>query len=285
MVYFYPIFYYHINAGNSHQLQIEGFDIKDLKTRYGSWALVAGASEGLGAAYAEALAKHGFNLILIARREHKLLELAGSLGKKYKIEVQSHALDLAKISDIIDILEKDALDIGLLVYNAAYAPIAPFSKVSKEQLDMVTDVNVKGPLLLSKYVSKNMIEQQRGAIILMSSLAGTQGSPKLVAYSASKAFNAILAEGLWGELRSQGIDVLASVAGAIRTPGYAAAQKKSAPGTLDADTVVTKTLNALGKRPLVVPGLTNKIARFLMGRLLPRTWAISMMKKNTESLE
>ena len=231
------------------------------------------------------MAKHGFNLILIARREFKLLELAGSLNGKYGIEIRTHAHDLADIASVINVLEKDALEIGLLVYNAAFAPIGPFGQISHEKLETVTDINVKGPLLLSKYVSKGMIERQRGAMILMSSLAGTQGSPKLVAYSASKAFNAILAEGLWGELRSQGIDVLASVAGAIRTPGYAAAQQKSAPGTLDADTVVTKTLNALGKRPVVVPGLTNKIARLLMGRLLPRTWAISMMKKNTESLQ
>ena len=172
----------------------------------------------------------------------------------------------------------------MLVYNAAYAPIGSFSQIDPEKLEMVADVNVKGPLLLSKYISAQMIKRQRGAIVLMSSLAGTQGSPKLTAYAASKAFNAILAEGLWGELRSQDIDVLASVAGAIRTPGYEAAQGKSAPGTLDANMVVKRTLKALGKRPVTVPGLTNKIARFLMGRLLPRTWAIAMMKKNTESL-
>lgn len=239
----------------------------------------------MGAAYAEALAKHGFNLILIARREHKLSELARSLSKTYLIETRTHALDLADIASVIDVLKKDALDIGLLVYNAAYAPIGPFGQISHEKLETVTGINVKGPLLLSKYVSKGMIERQRGAMILMSSLAGTQGSPKLAAYAASKAFNAILAEGLWGELHPQGIDVLACMAGAIKTPGYAAAQQKSAPGTLDAASVVRKTLKALGKRPVTVPGLTNKIARCIMGRLLPRTWAISMMKKNTESLQ
>ena len=87
-----------------------------------------------------------------------------------------------------------------------------------------------------------------------------EGSPKLTAYAASKAFNAILAEGLWGELRSQGIDVLASVflllAGAIRTPGYTLAQQKSAPGTLDAAIVVKKTFKVLGKRPVTVPGFS-----------------------------
>lgn len=238
----------------------------------------------MGAAYAEKLAACGFDLILIARREEKLLDLQQDIIKKHGIKVLAYALDLSSIDDVIDKLKDKGHQIDLLVYNAAFAPIGDFKDTSAEKLDMVVNVNIKAPLLLSKFVSKGMIERQKGGIILMSSLAGTQGSPKLVAYAASKAFNAILAEGLWGELRSQGIDVLASVAGAIRTPGYAAAQQKSAPGTLDADQVVNKTLKALGKRPATVPGFTNKVARLLMGRLLPIKWAIAMMKKNTESL-
>ena len=100
-----------------------------------------------------------------------------------------------------------------------------------------------------------------------------------------KAFNAILAEGLWSELKEHNIDVLASIAGAIVTPGYQQAQNaKKAPGTLAPDHVAEKTLKALGKKPTVIPGLTNKLACFFMGRLIPRKWAISIMKKNTKSL-
>lgn len=246
--------------------------------------MVAGASEGLGEAYAEALAKRGLDLILIARREEKLRELSGKLTQKYDINISSYAHDLADVKNLIDILKRSDHPISLLVYNAAFAPIGNFQDISAEKLETVVHVNITAPLLLSKFVSSGMIKRKRGGIILMSSLAGTQGSPKLAAYAASKAFNAILAEGLWGELRSQGVDVLASVAGAIRTPGYTAAQQKSAPGTLNAKTVAERTLKALGKKPVFVPGFTNKIARFLMGRLLPRKWAVSMMKKNTESL-
>ena len=84
----------------------------------------------------------------------------------------------------------------------------------------------------------------------MSSLAGNQGSPKIATYAASKAFNIILAEGLWHELKRHGSMLLASCAGAISTPGYKNAQNaKEAPGTLDAATVAEKTLNALGKGP------------------------------------
>ena len=119
----------------------------------------------------------------------------------------------------------------------------------------------------------------------MSSLAGTQGSPKIASYAASKAFNTTLAEGIWHELKKHRIDVLASCAGAIRTPGYNNARNaKDAPGTLNADQVVAETLNALDKGPTIIPGFTNKLAHFFMGRLFPRKLAISIMDKNTKNL-
>ena len=119
----------------------------------------------------------------------------------------------------------------------------------------------------------------------MSSLAGNQGSPKIATYAASKAFNIILAEGLWNELKRHNIDVLVCCAGAITTPGYVNAKTtKEAPGTLDAANVAKKTLKRLGKGPTTVPGRINKIARFLMGRLFPRKFAISIMDKNTQNL-
>ena len=119
----------------------------------------------------------------------------------------------------------------------------------------------------------------------MSSLAGVQGSPRLAAYSATKAFNAILAEALWKELRPHGIDVVGCCAGAILTPGYRQAGKnKTAPGTLPAEKVAEQALRALGRGPIVVPGGLNKFVRFLMMRLLPRKMAINIMAQNTGGL-
>jgi short-subunit dehydrogenase len=253
-------------------------------TKYGPYALVAGASEGLGAAYAEALAKRGLNLVLLARRKGKLEDLAKKLREQYSIEVVCHPVDLADWEAAKKVISGLDLPIGLLVYNAAYCPIGSFENVTEEQLAKVSAVNVKAPLILSKFLSAKMIQNHKGGIVLMSSLAGTQGSPNLTAYAASKSFNAILAEGLWKELKVHGIDVIASVAGAILTPGYEKAQQAKAPGTLRADQVAEKTLNALGKKPIIVPGAVNKIARFLMGRLLSRKLAITLMSKNTGSL-
>ena len=259
--------------------------MRDFSTQYGPWALVAGASKGLGAAFSEALAKRGLNLVLIARQRSKLEALAGALQQNYPIEVRSFSIDLSDPEETRRFLSQLDVEPGLLVYNAAYSPIGYFKDISEEDLQKIVAVNVLGPLLLTKALSQKMLAQGRGGIVLMSSLAGSQGSPKIATYAASKAFNTILAEGLWDELREKGIDVIASCAGAIRTPGYQSAKnEKEAPGTLDPAQVAEKTLQALGNGPVTVPGRTNQFFRFLMGRLLPRKWAISIMKNNTKEL-
>ena len=119
----------------------------------------------------------------------------------------------------------------------------------------------------------------------MSSIAGAQGSPNLAAYAATKSFNAILAEGLWKELKPHGIDVLACCAGAILTPGYKQAEKtKPALGALEANEVAEQTLNALGRGPIIIPGVINKIGHFILTRLLSEKAAIDIMSKNTGGL-
>jgi short-subunit dehydrogenase len=257
----------------------------DFSIKYGPWGLVAGASEGLGAAFAEALARRGLSLILIARRLDKLEALAADLRKKYAVEVRTFSVDLSDLAASRAFLAGLEVAPGLLVYNAAYAPIGYFEDLPEADLQKIATVNVQGPLLFSKILSEKMLERGRGGIVLMSSLSGAQGSPKIATYAATKAFNTILAEGLWSEWRDRGVDVIASCAGAIRTPGYEKAKdQKEAPGTLDAMQVAEETLDALGKGPVVVPGRINKFFRFLMGRMLPRKTAISIMKNNTKNL-
>jgi short-subunit dehydrogenase len=222
---------------------------------------------------------------LIARRVDRLQSLCSSLQEKYGVQIVSQALDLSDFETTKQFVSSLDLEIGLLVYNAAYAPIGYFEELSENDLDKIVSVNIRTPLLLSKLISSKMIAQKRGGIILMSSLAGTQGSPKIATYAASKAFNLILAEGLWSELKEKGIDVLATCAGAIITPGYQNAQQsKKAPGTLSAEEVAFNTLQKIGSGPTTVPGFTNKMARFFMGRVFPRRWAISIMKNNTKNL-
>ncbi len=255
------------------------------KEMYGPYALVVGGSYGLGAAFAEAIAQRGVNVVLLARQEDRLRATAARLKEAYGVDVLAFAADAADYESVEERLGDLKVPIGLLVYDAAYAPIGPFADMSENQLLRATEVNVRAPLLLAKFLSGPMIERGRGGIVLMSSLAGSQGSPNIAAYAATKSFNAILAEGLWKELKPHGIDVLACMAGAILTPGYKEAESaKSAPGALEADEVVEQTLRALGKGPILIPGAVNKLARFVLARLLSRRAAIAIMSKNTGGL-
>lgn len=255
------------------------------KEKYGQYALVAGGSDGLGFAFAEAIARRGLNLVLIARREDRLEAAAAKLKEAYEIDVISMAADMADYENVKNLISALKVPIGLLVYNAAFAPIGLFENTGEDNLALATAVNVKAPLLLTKLLSAPMIRQKRGGIVLMSSLAGGQGSPNIAAYAATKAFNAILAEGLWKELKPHGIDVLACCAGAILTSGYRQAEKtKTAIGTLEASEVAEQTLNALSRGPIIIPGAINKVGRFILTRLLSRKAAIFTMSKNTGGL-
>ena len=254
-------------------------------TSYGPYALIAGGSEGLGAAFAEAIARRGLNLVLLARREEQLTATAAHVTHAHGVDVITVVADMADFDDVKKKVTRLGVDIGLLVYDAAYAPIGRFEDVTDDQLAQAVAVNVRGPLLLAKLLSAPMIERGRGGIVLMSSLAGAQGSPNIAAYAATKAFNTILAEGLWSELKPHGVDVLACVAGAILTPGYQRAESsRPAPGTLPAAEVAEQALRALGKGPVVVPGAVNKLGRFVLMRLFSRRAAIALMSKNTGGL-
>jgi hypothetical protein len=255
--------------------------------KYGPYALVAGGSYGLGAAFAESIARRGVNLVLLARDETKLNATAARLRESYDVDVIAVTVDMADFDSVKKRVGALKIDIGLLVYDAAYAPIGRFEDVTEEQLAQVTAVNVRAPLLLAKQLSRAMIERGRGGLVFMSSLAGAQGSPNIAAYAATKAFNSILAEGLWKELKPHGVDVLACMAGAILTPGYQQAESsKPAPGTMKADDVAEQTLNALerGRGPIVIPGAVNKIGRFVLTRLVSRRAAIAIMSQNTGGL-
>ncbi len=255
------------------------------KEKYGPYALVAAGSDGLGFAYAEAIAKRGLNLVLIARQQERLKAAAARLRDTYNIDVIAVAADMADFENVKQQIVALNVSIGLLIYNAAYAPIGLFENTGEDRLALAAAVNVKAPLLLTKLLSEPMIQQKRGGIVLMSSLAGGQGSPNLATYAATKSFNAILAEGLWKELKPHGVDVIACCAGAILTPGYQQAEKaKPAPGTMEASEAAEQTLNALGRGPIIIPGVTNKIGRFVLSRILSRKAAINLMSKNTGGL-
>lgn len=248
------------------------------RAAYGPWAVVAGASEGLGAEWATQLAALGLNLVIIARRADRLDELANKIKVASQVDVRVVPLDLAMpdIGDVVTAATAD-IDIGLLVYNAARSVIGTFlDQPLADHFDEI-QVNVRAPLTLAHTLGKRFVARGHGGIILMSSLSATMGSSYIANYAATKAYNLVLAEGLWEELRTRGVDVLACSAGAVGTPNYAASQPQRNQASMLPQAVVAETLPQLGKVPSFIPGQSNRLAAFALRRLMPRRATIKLM--------
>ncbi len=259
--------------------------MSDLRARYGPWAMVAGASSGLGAEFARQLAARGLNVLLVARRAELLETLAAGLRAQHRVEVRVASIDLGAP----DLLERaraatDGIEIGLLVYNAALSLIGPFLEQPLADKLRVIDVNCRGPLILADEFGRRMVARGRGGILLMSSLAGSRGAPLVATYAATKAFNLVLAEGLWDELGARGVDVLACRAGATRTEAYVDSAPEGKLPVMECAPVVTQALAALGRRPSMVPGWLNRLGDFFLSRLLTRRASIRVMGRATRAM-
>jgi short-subunit dehydrogenase len=247
--------------------------------------VVAGASEGLGAAFARALAARGLRLVLLARRPGPLEALATELRARHAVEVVAAPLDLARadVGEAVAAVVGER-EVGLLVANAAASTIGPFLERPLDAHLAVLDVNCRATLVLCHRLGGAMARRGRGGLLLVSSLAGGQGNPWLASYAASKAYELVLAEGLWAELRGRGVDVLACRAGATRTPAYQATRPRAEVPLMAPEAVVEAALRALGRGPVVVTGALNRAAAFLFTRLLPRRLAIRVMERATRRL-
>lgn len=245
----------------------------DFHSRYGPWAVIAGASEGIGQQYAHVLAERGFNLVTLARRLEPLEKDAELIRRRHRVEVKPCSIDLA--ADNLAELTAEAcagLEIGLLIYNACYSVIGEFLDIAEADHHKMLDVNCRAPVIMTRTLAPAMIERGRGGVILMSSMSGFQGTAMVANYAATKAWNINLAQGLWEEFRPHGVDVLACVAGATSTPGFEGntpQDKRSKAFPMAPDLVAREGLKALGKRPLHITGRINR-AVDVMGHLMTR---------------
>ena len=262
---------------------------RQVAARYGPWAIVAGASEGIGAAFAHALAAKGLDLVIVARRAGPLAELGDELETRHKVKVQALALDLGEPGSIAALLAALAdREIGLLVWNAALSVMGPFLDQPLDAHLTELEVNCRSPLAVVHALGNLMVARRRGGIILLSSLSGMQGTALVANYAATKAWNRVLAEGLWWELGKSGVDVLACVAGATETPGYrSSAPKRGSDANVPVqspDAVAAEALAALGRRPSIITGSRNRFAAALLSRLLPRRAAVRLMGRTMDRM-
>jgi uncharacterized protein len=260
-----------------------------LNQRYGTTAMIAGASEGIGGAFATYLAKEGFDLVLIARRLQPLNQLAETLESKYNIKVTCISCDLSDENASSEIQEKlGSREINLLVYNAVQSYIGPFITNSPENHMQMARLNMITPLKMIHLFGEKMLARRKGAIVLMASLAGFQGSGYLSMYAATKAFNRILGESLWFEWKNSGVDIIACCAGATSTLNFKSTnpEKSSffAPRVLSPAEIPVECFRKLGRQPSCITGRGNRVASFIMQKILPRKAAINIMGETTRKM-
>lgn len=238
---------------------------------YGPWAIVTGASAGLGEHYARQLAQRGLNVLIVARRLERLESLAAELCAKHKVEIECLALDLTA-AESIGVLQTacDSKDIGLLINNAGFGIKKPFDDNSYSGLRDMVRLNCEAPVLLTHALLNKLKLRDTAGIINLASVAGFQPTPYMSVYGATKGFDLLFSEALGSELQGSGIDVLAVCPGSTDTEFHAVAGSESTfPKMDDPRLVVLNSLNALGKRAVYVHGFKHRMLIFL-NRLSPR---------------
>ena len=248
---------------------------------YGPWAVVTGASDGIGRAMATELAREGFSLVLVARRRAALEELAESLRTRFCVAARPLVADLSSRSETARLdLETRDIDVGLLVAAAGYGASGGFVDASPDtELGMI-DVNCRALAQSVQDFARRFVGRGRGGLVLMSSLVAFQGVPGAANYAATKAYVQTLAEGLSVELKGKGVDVLASAPGPVVSGFGARAGMKIVRGQTPQE-VARGTLRALGRRTTVRPGFLAKgleaslapLPRYFRARIMGRVMA------------
>lgn len=248
------------------------FEVKalELRSRYGDWALVTGASSGIGAALARQIAADGVNVVLTARRADRLQALAAEIERESGVDTRVVIADLAEPSGPGKVLEAVGdLEIGLLVNNAGFGRAGRFDLADGEALRRLVVVNCEAPLVLTHALIQGMRERGRGGILFTGSAAGRQPLPLHSVYAATKAFDGLLAEGLWAEQKASNIDVVALEPGSTETEFQQVAGELPHSGQ-SAEEVAALGLRALGQQPSVISGWFNWIRANAVARLLTR---------------
>ncbi|MGD8782358.1 MAG: SDR family oxidoreductase [Ignavibacteria bacterium] len=258
--------------------------MSDYKSKYGQYALITGASSGIGEAFAYKLASLNLNLVLIARREERLKKIKEEIELKYSVNVVSLSLDLTKENFIEEVKEKtENLEIGILINNAGFGSTGDYTDIDADHEEKMIKLNCLAPYILTHHFVKQMKERRKGAIIFLGSVVSLISVPYMSTYSATKAFNTILADGLWYELKKYNIDVLSLNPGGTETEFQRLSKVSGGPFVRKPEDVVKTALKALGKKAAVVDGLMNKLNIFL-SRLLPRKFVLNISGKVSQEI-
>jgi len=241
----------------------------------GKWALVTGASAGIGKALAEELAKGGANLVLTARREDRLRAIAQELSAKHAIRSEIYMADLAQPSApeaIYEFTQQKGLTIDVLVNNAGFGQYGELHATDTDRLLQMVQVNCTAVLHLTRLFVPPMVARRSGDVLIVASTAAFQAVPYVSTYAATKVFDLYLAEGLAEELQPYGIRVCALCPGTTTSefheiaghPAHSKGREQSA------EIVARNGLKALAAgKSYVISGLANYLGAH-GERLVPR---------------
>jgi len=239
------------------------------RDRYGPWALVTGASAGIGTEFARQLSEMGLNLVLVARRRQRMEDLARELESRHKIQLRIVTADLSQPDFLPLILSAtESIDVGLLINNAGFGVASRFLEHDLEKELALLDVNCRAPVILSHVFGRQMAQRKRGGIIFVSSVSAYIATPFEASYAASKVYELFLAESLGYELKKDGVDVLALCPGSTDTEFHEIAGS-SAVAAMPVQPVVELGLKKLGKKPVAIPGWHNRLLVYTL-KLTPR---------------
>lgn len=265
----------------------------DIAQKYGPWALLVGASDGVGALFADRLAGEGVNVVLVARRQNLLDEVAAGIRERTNAETRTFAVDLIDPDASQRIIEAtDDLEIGMLVYCAGGDPnYQPFLANPVSAAEDLLQRNCLVLMRLCHHFAGQMVERHRGGIVNFTSGAALAGGRNMVAYGGTKAFDMVFTEGLWAELHDKGVDVLGLVLGMTDTPalrkleferGRLASVDEVPEGAVTAASVVDEAFANLGSGPTIATGDDVRMA-FELFKSMSRSEVVRLiMQMSTE---
>ncbi len=240
------------------------------------FAVVTGASTGIGAAIAERLAASGVHLVLVARSGGKLDEAAARLSRRHGVTVRALPLDLATAdapTRLAKTLADEGIEVELLVNNAGVSARGPVLDGDPARFRSLIDVNVSALTELTTLLMPAMVARGHGAVVNIASTGGYVPAPYLAVYAATKAYVVSFTRALWAETRSTGVRVVVVSPGPTNTP-------MNARGTRSAEAVAGTVVRALaGNGPAVVDGKANALTTLVFGRLLPTRLVLAVARR------
>jgi uncharacterized protein len=247
-------------------------------------ALITGASSGIGKAFAQELAKRGMNVVLVARSEDKLHQLSTDLNRAYGIQAEVIVADLTQSGASMQVYETVRarhLKINLLINNAGFLNYGAFEQIEIDRDRQQVMLNVLALVDLTHAFIPDLLANEAGGIINLSSSGAFQPMPYMAVYGATKAFVLSFSEALWAEYRQRGLRVLALCPGPTKTSALVDIfdnGKATSP-----DLVVSDALKALDRqRSYIIPGIDNYLLANTVPRLLPRRIVAQIMEKITQ---